>query len=156
MLSFLAVFREGAETVMFYQSIYSMSRDSAGMWAGGLSAAVVLVVIFLLLRFTSVKIPLRPFFMVTSILMALLVITFAGGGVHSLIESTLLSGRYIPSVPTNDWIGLYPYWETISAQILAAIAVVASFAIYAVKERRKREVRASSELAESARSGASA
>jgi high-affinity iron transporter len=39
MLSFLAVFREGAETVMFYQSIYSMSRDSAGMWAGGLSAA---------------------------------------------------------------------------------------------------------------------
>ncbi|MCH3973546.1 MULTISPECIES: FTR1 family iron permease [Bifidobacterium] len=140
MLSFLAVFREGAETVMFYQSIYSMSRDSAGMWAGGLSAAVVLVVIFLLLRFTSVKIPLRPFFMVTSILMALLVITFAGGGVHSLIESTLISGRYIPGVPTNDWIGLYPYWETIIAQILATIAVVASFATYALKERRKRAV----------------
>ncbi|MCI1834116.1 MAG: iron permease, partial [Bifidobacterium tibiigranuli] len=70
---------------------------------------------------------------------------FAGGGVHSLIESTLISGRYIPGVPTNDWIGLYPYWETIIAQILAAIAVVASFATYALKERRKRAV-ASNEL----------
>ena len=32
MLSFLAVFREGAETVIFYESIYSMSQDAHGMW----------------------------------------------------------------------------------------------------------------------------
>ena len=30
MLSFLAVFREGAETVIFYESIYTMSRDTRG------------------------------------------------------------------------------------------------------------------------------
>ncbi|MEE8762056.1 FTR1 family protein [Bifidobacterium subtile] len=153
MLSFLAVFREGAETVMFYQSIYSMSRDSAGMWAGGLAAAAVLIVIFLLLRFTSVKIPLRPFFMVTSILLALLVVTFAGGGVHSLIEGNLVNGTYLSTVPTNDWLGLYPYRETIIAQIIAAIAVIALFVVYVVKERRKRVAH---ESAESARSGESA
>ena len=55
MLSFLAVFREGAETVIFYESIYTMSRDTRGMWIGGLTAAVVLVGIFLLFRFTSVN-----------------------------------------------------------------------------------------------------
>ena len=38
MLSFLAVFREGAETVIFYESIYSMSRDAQGMWIGGIAA----------------------------------------------------------------------------------------------------------------------
>ena len=58
MLSFLAVFREGAETVIFYESIYSMSQDAHGMWVGGLAAAAVLIVIFLILRFTSVKIPI--------------------------------------------------------------------------------------------------
>ena len=55
MLSFPAVFREGAETVIFYESIYSMSRDAQGMWIGGIAAGVVLLVIFLVLRFTSVK-----------------------------------------------------------------------------------------------------
>ena len=40
MLSFLAVFREGAETVIFYESIYSMSRDAQGMWIGGIAAGV--------------------------------------------------------------------------------------------------------------------
>lgn len=49
MLSFLAVFREGAETVIFYESIYSMSRDAQGMWIGGIAAGVVLLVIFLVL-----------------------------------------------------------------------------------------------------------
>ncbi|MCQ4974554.1 FTR1 family protein, partial [Bifidobacterium pseudocatenulatum] len=49
MLSFLAVFREGAETVIFYESIYYMSQDAHGMWVGGLTAAAVLIVIFLIL-----------------------------------------------------------------------------------------------------------
>lgn len=88
MLSFLAVFREGAETVIFYQSIYTMSRDTHGMVIGAVAAAVVLLVIFFVIRFTSVKIPIGPFFLVTSILMSVLVVVFAGGGVHSLIEAT--------------------------------------------------------------------
>ncbi|MCI1219797.1 MAG: FTR1 family iron permease [Bifidobacterium sp.] len=149
MLSFLAVFREGAETVMFYQSIYSMSRDSTSMWAGGLSAALALVAIFLLLRFTSVKIPLRPFFTVTSILLALLVITFAGGGVHSLIEGNLVNGTYLSGVPTNDWLGLYPYRETIIAQVIAATVVASLFVAYALKERRRRAIHAPAKPAQS-------
>lgn len=55
-----------------------MSRDAQGMWIGGIAAGVVLLVIFLVLRFTSVKIPIGPFFLVTSILMAVLVVIFAG------------------------------------------------------------------------------
>ena len=138
MLSFLAVFREGAETVIFYESIYSMSQDAHGMWVGGLTAAAVLIVIFLILRFTSVKIPIGPFFLVTSILMAALVVIFAGGGIHALIEGDLIEGTYLSSVPTNDWIGLYPYVETIAAQVIAAIAVVALFVVGFIKKHRMK------------------
>jgi high-affinity iron transporter len=138
MLSFLAVFREGAETVIFYESIYSMSQDSRGMWIGGLAAAAVLLVIFLILRFTSVKIPIGPFFLVTSILMAVLVVVFAGGGVHALIEGDLVEGHYLSSVPTNDWIGLYPYVECLIAQALAALAVIVLFAIGFAKKRKMK------------------
>ncbi|KAA8823988.1 FTR1 family iron permease [Bifidobacterium reuteri] len=136
MLSFLAVFREGAETVIFYESIYSMSQDSKGMWTGGIAAAVVLVIIFLIIRFTSVKIPIGPFFLVTSILMSVLVVVFAGGGVHALIEGDALPANYLQGVPTNDWLGFYPYVETIVAQIIAAIAVIALFVVGFIKQRR--------------------
>lgn len=138
MLSFLAVFREGAETVIFYESIYSMSQDAHGMWVGGLAAAAVLIVIFLILRFTSVKIPIGPFFLVTSIVMAALVVIFAGGGIHALIEGDLIEGTYLSTVPTNDWIGLYPYVETITAQVIAAIAVVVLFVVGFIKKRRMK------------------
>ena len=139
MLSFLAVFREGAETVIFYESIYSMSQDAHGMWIGGIAAAVVLLVIFLILRFTSAKIPIGPFFLVTSILMAVLVVIFAGGGIHALIEGDLIDGHYLSSVPTNDWIGLYPYVECLAAQAIAAIAVIVLFAVGFVRKHNMRQ-----------------
>ena len=132
------MFREGAETVIFYQSIYTMSQDTHGMVVGALAAAVVLVIIFLVIRFTSVKIPIGPFFLVTSILMSVLVIVFAGGGVHALIEGDLLPANYLPGMPTNDWLGFYPYVECIIAQVLAAIAVIALFAVGFIKQRKAK------------------
>lgn len=140
MLSFLAVFREGAETVMFYQSVYSMTKDSRGMWIGGIAAAVVLAIVFVLIRFTSVKIPLRPFFLVTSVLLAVLAVTFAGGGVHSLIEGDAISGTYLATMPTNEWLGLYPYTETIVAQIIAAVVIIVLFVIFAWRKRHEKSV----------------
>ncbi|WP_419497192.1 FTR1 family iron permease [Bifidobacterium pullorum] len=138
LLSFLAVFREGAETVIFYQSIYSMTQDASGMWIGGITAAVVLIGVFLLIRFTSVRIPIRPFFIVTSVLLAVLVVIFAGGGVHSLIEGDALGGIYLDGFPTNDWLGLYPYVETLAAQGIALAAVLALFAIGAARQAKTR------------------
>ena len=138
MLSFLAVFREGAETVIFYQSIYTMSRDTHGMVIGAVAAAVVLLIIFFVIRFTSVKIPIGPFFLVTSILMSVLVVVFAGGGVHSLIEGDALPATYLQGVPTNDWLGFYPYVECIIAQVIAAIAVIALFVVGFIKQRKAK------------------
>ena len=139
LLSFLAVFREGAETVMFYQAIFAMAPGgSREIWAGFAAAAVVLVIVFVLIRFTSVKIPIRPFFIITSLLMAVMVVIFAGGGVHALIEGDLVPATYLPGVPTSDWIGLYPYTQTIGAQILAALVVVV-LAIVSTRRLHKQE-----------------
>lgn len=135
LLSFLAVFREGAETVIFYESVYGMTRDSAGMWAGAIAASIVLLVIFVLLRFTSVQIPIGPFFTITSVLLSVLVVVFAGGGVHALIEGDVLPGIYLAGVPTSDWLGVYPYAETLIAQAIA-VAVVIGLFIYEFHKQR--------------------
>lgn len=139
MLSFLAVFREGAETVIFYQAIFSMvSGSTSGIWWGAACAAVVLVIVFLLIRCTSVNMPIRPFFIVTSVFMAVLVVIFAGGGVHALIEGDAVNGTYLKGVPTSDWLGLYPYAETIATQAAAAIVVITLTAVALIKEARTR------------------
>ena len=142
-LSFLAVFREGAETVLFYEALFTMNPSgSAGIWQGFAAAAVCLVGIFLLIRFTSVKIPLRPFFAITSFIMAVLVVIFAGGGVHALIEGDLVPASYLPGWSTYDYLGLYPYKQTLIAQAVMAVVVVVLFAVSAVHRRREDRVRA--------------
>lgn len=138
LLSFLAVFREGAETVIFYESVYGMTRDSAGMWAGAIAASIVLLVIFVLLRFTSVQIPIGPFFTITSVLLSVLVVVFAGGGVHALIEGDVLPGIYLAGVPTSDWLGVYPYAETLIAQAIAVAVVIGLFMYEFYKQRAIR------------------
>ncbi|EIK81797.1 hypothetical protein CGSMWGv1500E_06153 [Gardnerella vaginalis 1500E] len=141
LLSFLAVFREGAETVIFYQAIFAVSSGADSLiWGGFAAAAAVLVVIFLLIRFASVRIPIRPFFTGTSALMSVLVVIFAGGGVHALIEGDALAGMYIQGLPTNDWLGFYPYVETITAQIVAAIVVISLLCVSIARSRGKRAI----------------
>jgi high-affinity iron transporter len=76
--------------------------------------------------------------MITSALMAVMVVIFAGGGVHALIEGDIIPATYLPSVPTNDWIGLYPYAQTVIAQIVAVIAVVALFTVSLIRQRHTR------------------
>ena len=62
MLSFLPCSVKALETVIFYESIYTMSRDTRGMWIGGLTAVVLGLASSCFLPLHSVKIPIGPFF----------------------------------------------------------------------------------------------
>ncbi|MBP3730614.1 MAG: FTR1 family iron permease, partial [Mailhella sp.] len=85
--AFLAVFREGAETILFYQALLVESKGFMDMvWYGIAAAALCLVVLFVVIRYGTLKIPLRPFFIGTSILMYVMSVAFAGGGVKELQE----------------------------------------------------------------------
>ncbi|WP_128773421.1 FTR1 family iron permease [Actinomyces oricola] len=148
-LSFLAVFREGAETVMFYEALFAMDPGgSASIWQGFGVGALVLVIVFLLIRFTSVKIPLRPFFAITSAMMAVLVVIFAGGGVHALLEGDIVPATYIEGVPTYDYLGIYPYRETLGAQAVMAVIVIVLSVVSLVRHRSADKERARAAAAE--------
>ena len=156
-LSFLAVFREGAETVMFYEALFTMDPSGrASIWQGFAVGVVLLVAIFLLIRFTSVKIPLRPFFAVTSFLMAVLVVIFAGGGAHALYEGDLIPGTYVPGWPTYDYLGIYPYRETLGFQVfMLLVVIVLSVASVLHRRRKARAVDAESAAGSDADDGSS-
>jgi high-affinity iron transporter len=127
-VAFLAVYREGAETALFYQALFNEGPGiafplSMGILAGG----SVLAVIFTLFYRFGVRIPLRPFFSVTSVLLYFMAFVFMGKGVRELQEGNALPLTAIPGFPHSEFLGLYPSWQGVLAQL--ALLVLFAFAV---------------------------
>ncbi|MDR1916693.1 MAG: FTR1 family iron permease [Synergistaceae bacterium] len=136
--AFLAVFREGAETILFYQALLGRVEGSSSMvWLGFLVGCAALVVIFALVRYGSLAIPIKPFFMGTSILMYIMSIAFAGGGVKELQEAGVIGVTMLNFEPI-DILGIYPTIETLAPQIVLLLLAVVSIFHYRAKARRAR------------------
>ena len=130
--AFLSVFREGAEVVLFYQPM--LSEGNPGMvWAGFGAGCVLLVFIYLAITRLSIRLPIKVFFTVTSILMAVMCVSFLGSGIKELAEGTVFDLTLrVPGVPENDVIqifGIYPWLETLLPQLILAIILLVTFLI---------------------------
>ena len=136
--AFLAVYREGAETVLFYQALVT-GQDQAGVsmiGLGFLAGAVALVVIFMIIRYGSLRIPLKPFFIGTSILMYYLAFVFAGEAVMELQAGFMVSATSISGFPIISFFGIYPTVESLAAQGLLLLATVIGLLWYMLSTRR--------------------
>ncbi len=125
--SFLAVYREGAETVLFYYALLGDASNVGGqlsILAGFLIGCAILVLAYLLMRYTVVKLPLKPFFMFTGGFMYLMAFVFAGKGVLELIEGKLFEPTLLKGVPEITWLGIYPYLETLVPQMVLVLAAL--------------------------------
>jgi high-affinity iron transporter len=124
-LSFIAVYREIFEVVLFYQALWVQAApEGAGAVIGGAVAALAALAAlgFAIFRY-SVRLPIGPFFAVMSVLMALLAVVFAGNGIAALQEAGLLDVTRVgfASIPL---LGVHPTLETLAAQA-AALAIAA-------------------------------
>ncbi|MBJ7220281.1 MULTISPECIES: FTR1 family iron permease [unclassified Brenneria] len=127
--SFLAVYREGAETVLFYYALVGDANNLAGhlsILAGFAIGCVILIIAYLIMRFTVVKLPLKPFFMFTGCFMYLMAFVFAGKGVLELIEGKLFEPTLLTGVPEISGLGIYPYVETLIPQGVLLVAALAA------------------------------
>ncbi|MGH7719103.1 MAG: FTR1 family iron permease, partial [Gemmatimonadaceae bacterium] len=126
-VAFLAVYREGAETALFYQALFTEGQGvMLPIVLGIVAGSVVLAVVFTLFYRFGVRIPLRPFFAATSVLLYYMAFVFAGKGIRELQEGNAVSITRVPGLPTIDAMGIYPTVETLLAQLfLAALFVFA-------------------------------
>jgi len=130
--SFLAVYREGFETVLFYQALLGGAPAGDVMvLAGFLFGLVVLAGVWVAMNRLGLRMPIRPFFLLTGGFLYLMAIVFAGRGVFELQESGLIGLTPVAGVPRIPVLGLFPSVETLIAQgvLVAAllIAVVVSW-----------------------------
>ena len=128
LVSFLAVYREMFETVLFYQALWVQAGDAGqGAFFGGAAAAVVALAAagWAIFRF-SVRLPLGPFFAAMSILMCVLAVVLAGKGVAALQEAGVI-GADLVDAPALPWLGVFPTWQTLGAQALVLAVVLGSY-----------------------------
>lgn len=129
---FLAVAREGFETILFYVPIVGATQtpaDQLMVWAGLAAAVLVLGVLFVAVRFFGVRLPLRPFFRWTSVFLAVLAVTIAGGAVKEFQDAILVGATPVAGVPQVTWLGIYPTVETLAAQAVVAAVVAVLMAL---------------------------
>jgi high-affinity iron transporter len=128
-LSFLAVYREAFEAVLFYQALWQQAGEGAhgSVLVGFLSGAAALAVIaWLILRY-GVRLPIGLFFSACSILMALLAVVFTGHGVKALQEAGVIAASPIDAISLRA-LGFYPTIETALTQGIVLLLVIGAFA----------------------------
>jgi high-affinity iron transporter len=136
-LSFLAVFREGTETVLFFIGMAS-SIDLGTLLAGiGVGLLILLALAVLILK-VGLKIPMRPFFLVSSILVFYLCFKFLGMGVHGLQLAGVMQASQLKHFPGVDALALYATWENLIPQ---AMLFAAAICIVLWSRKKDRELR---------------
>ncbi len=125
LVAFLAVYREGAETALFYQALFNGGPNVGVPLALGLLAGLAaLAVIFTLFYRYGVRIPMRPFFAVTSILLYYMAFVFMGKGIRELQEANVMPITVVPGAPHIDAMGIYPSVESLTAQAILVVLLV--------------------------------
>lgn len=126
-LSFVAVYREVFETVLFYSALAADGNGSA-LVGGFLTAAALLLVIAWVLLRTSARLPLGKFFSITSGLVAVLAVVLIGKGASALQEAGWLNVTPMGG-PRFDLLGIYPTTQTLMAQLIVAAIALLGFAL---------------------------
>jgi high-affinity iron transporter len=125
-LSFLVVFREAFESVLFLSALsLEVGPEQQMAFGGGIVFAfVALLVISVLLLKYSKKIPIPKLFKYSAMIISFLAVVLVGKGVHALQEAGTLGISMLPVRLKVDAIGLYPSWESLLSQVFILALIV--------------------------------
>ncbi len=131
-VAFLAVYREGFETVLFYAALFAsasgIARAPWSITSGILLGGTILGVVYFVIQRFGVRIPLKRFFAVTSTLLYLMAFSFAGQGIAELQEGGYVPTTQLDWVPSVPFFGIFPTTQTLAIQLFLAVALLGALA----------------------------
>jgi len=137
LLAFLAVFREGAETVLFIYSLASTTGGwTAGLFAGLAAGAVGLVILFFVVNAVASRLPLRAVFLVTSALLFVMAVKMIGDAILEFQEQLIVPANPVASMVWLIEYGLNPTRESLLAQGAVIALAVVTFLLWHRNARR--------------------
>lgn len=134
-LSFIAVYREVFETVLFYQSLLTQSSPAqySSIASGFAIAVAILAIITWVLIKYSIKLPVAKFFAITTYLLFALSFVLMGKAVIALQEADIIGIAPLPMSFDIAWLGIKSTWQGIVAQV----CVFAIFSFYIFKSKNQ-------------------
>lgn len=133
-LSFVTVYREVFETVLFYAALWTGGNGGYMLLGMGAGIVILAIVAVILLR-TSARLPISQFFAASSALVAILAFVMVGKGVAALQKVGVFEITPI-AFPQIDLLGIYPTMQTVVSQLFILTVIIASV-IYNVRSAKK-------------------
>ena len=134
--AFLAVYREGFETILFYQALFAGAPAGDVMVPAGLVAGLVLLaIVYWGLDRIGLRIPMGAFFVGTGAFLYAMAIVFAGRGIAELQEAALVPLTPVAWAPRVEALGIFPTVESLAAQGVF-VALLAYAVVVTIMRRR--------------------
>lgn len=131
-LAFAAVYREGFETVLFYQAL-AFDAGVGAILGGFIPGAILIVALGIAIIRVGVKLPLKKVFAGTNALLLYLAFVFIGKGIYNLQEAGLFAANPLP-LPDHPVLrqlfGFYPLVQTVAAQTAFVLLWFGTYASY--------------------------
>lgn len=148
LLSFFTIFREGFETVLFYQSMFSYAKYMESYVIAGLLIGLGIVTfIAFVIKKLGKRLPLRVLFGLTMGIGAYMSVAFIGNAVRSFQEADYISTTpmigIIPRFDINiaSMTGIHPTLESFVAQLaLLVVYAVGSSYVLIIMPRKKKKI----------------
>ena len=128
LVAFLSVFREGAETIIFYLGIVG-KISTWSLILGIIVASVILALIAIFFNQITKWIPIHRLFFIMSLFIFILAFKILGVSIHTLQILNIVPQHTINHLPFIDLIGFYPTYETLIPQLALVILVVIYYAM---------------------------
>ncbi|MHC8302763.1 FTR1 family protein [Pseudomonas sp. ZS1P83] len=140
-LAFFSVYRELFEVILFYETLWLQAGPAGhnAVLAGGATALVLLVGLAWVILRGSAKLPLSLFFSINAALLCALSVVFAGHGVKALQEAGIFGTRPVPFFDF-DWLGIHADAYSLSAQVVAIVAIIVLYGRSRLAEKRRVQV----------------
>ncbi len=136
-VAFLAVYREGVETILFYKALLASagSGDAGPVILGVVLGAAALVALYVGIMRLGMRIPMKLFFAVTGALLYYMAFVFAGKGIAELQEGRLIGTTVIPAL---EWLrvpflGIYPTVQSLALQVLLVLLALVAWLVMRLK-----------------------
>lgn len=126
LLTFVVVYREVFETILFYAALWNPATAPAVLAGAGVAVAALGAIAWIMLRYSR-KLPIGKFFAFSAALVAVLAVVLAGKGVAALQEAGMISVSMVRGLPRIEVLGFYATLQTLAAQLSALGVLIAGF-----------------------------
>jgi high-affinity iron transporter len=122
-VTFIAVYREMFETVLFYQAMWAQidtAKAEQGFLLGILAAVALLVILAFVILRIGTRLPIKQFFQINAVLLFMLAVIFSGQGIAALQEAGVVATSIL-DIPSVELLGIYPTLQSLGLQIFVLL-----------------------------------